>query len=304
MKIAIIGSGLAGLGAAFYLTDHDVSIFYDLDGASMAASGLMHKFVGSTGHKSFRADEAFQASSSILQTLGGSFYHKTPLIRQILSDEMGVHFKLYEPVDIEFIGQDRIVIKEGMAIDVPSYLKALRGYLEALGVRFYQQKIASLEELTSYDRVIVAAGYGIKELAPRLKMKYLKGQSLVFANQHRHTLPLIAQGYLVPLGEHVIIGSSYQKVFSSPLPDEKEVYRYLADNLKTYFQPYDQLNFEKILSGVRVAHPNVNHPKLINLDERTLIVTGLGSRGLLYHALIGKLITTYLEEGLQDPPFF
>ena len=297
MKIAVVGKGLAGLGALFHLKklNCDLTVFYHEKGASWAASGLMHAFVGDTGEKSYLGDEGFFESLEIFKTLPLNFYEKTSFIRTVLSDEMKKAFEKASRLDLEFLDDANVLIKNGIKVDVPLYLEELEKSFKSQGVRFVQKKITTINEIQGFDLVILACGQGIKDLSS-LKMKYLKGQSFIFDDLNKHEKPLIAKGYLVPFKNKVIIGSTYEKKFDSDLPDIYTAFRYLEEPLKKYFKPYDEMTPKGVLSGVRVAHPNYNHPKIIQLDEKVFAITGLGSRGLLYHGLVGKQLAQFLQK--------
>lgn len=286
-----MGEGIAGLSAAFYLKDYaHITVFSHGNGASVASAGMMHKFVGDTGDKSVYGDEAFEASRLILEALEGDFYKKTPIIRQVLSPEMKQNFLQYAHSDLTFLNDDQVEIHEGYLIDVPQYLKILKTLLISHNVEFVDKFIGPQENFSLFDRVILCAGYGIKQLCPHLKMKFLKGQAFSYKNLHKHTLPLIAKGYLAPFSDKVVIGATYEKHFDTVKPDIKVAVELLKDAIETYFKPYDEQLPYEVLAGVRVFHPNFNHPKIINKDDKTFIVTGLGSRGLLYHGLLGKIL--------------
>jgi glycine/D-amino acid oxidase-like deaminating enzyme len=305
MKIAIIGSGIAGLGiAAHLIEDHELTIFYDKKGASYASSGLIHKFTGDTGLKSYMADDAYKQSVELIVSLKGDFASSTSIKRCLLNELMRTNFIEAKSDDVELIDQDHVLIKQATVIDVPRYLEALRVFLENAGCVFVQEKIQDIKNLQGFDLIVVAAGFGIKELSPCLKMKFLKGQSLIFSNNQEYQKPLIAKGYLVPFKDWTVIGSTYEKVFDSDEVDIYTAYKYLKDHLKNYYHPYDEKTPWGAVSGVRVAHPNCNHPVIIKTQKNILVVTGLGSRGLLYHGYLGGLINQYIKTGVMTTPFF
>lgn len=295
MKIAIIGEGIAGLACAFYLKDNaQITVFASEKGASYAAAGMMHKFVGDTGLKSLYADEAFEDSAHILESFKDDFYKKTPIIRKILTSQMKEGFKNYQNADLEFLDEDYVKIHDGYLIDVPKYLEKLKSFLSKHRVKFVQQLIVPNFDFSEFDYVLICAGYGIKELIPDLKMKYLKGQAFIYENAYAHKLPLIAKGYLAPFSDKVVIGSTYERQFTKTEADLEKAYALLKEPISIHFKPYDEKTPIGVLAGVRVAHPNFNHPKIIKKDNKTLVITGLGSRGLLYHGFLGKLLKEYL----------
>lgn len=304
MKIAIIGKGISGCAIAFYLIGHaKIDLYYSEPGASMAAAGMLHKFVGDTGRKSFMADQAFSENERIFETIKGEFCKKTSIKRKILSESMRQGFLSQNEDEITWLSDEEVLIKNGYLIDVPLYLDAVESYLKKHHVLFFQQKINHLDDLESYDAVIICAGYGIKELGLHLKMKYLKGQALVFKTLQKHNLPLIAKGYLAPFSDKVVVGSTYERKFEDEKPELETALKLLKDPLNLYFSPYDTQTPQKVLSGVRVAHPNFNHPKIIPHQKKHFFVTGLGSRGLLYHGLLGRLVKSLIIDGEKSEAF-
>ena len=156
MKIAVVGKGLAGLGALFHLKklNCDLTVFYHEKGASWAASGLMHAFVGDTGEKSYLGDEGFFESLEIFKTLPLNFYEKTSFIRTVLSDEMKKAFEKASHLDLEFLDDANVLIKNGIKVDVPLYLEELEKSFKSQGVRFVQKKITTINEIQGFDLVI------------------------------------------------------------------------------------------------------------------------------------------------------
>lgn len=305
MNIAIVGAGLAGLGLAYYLApDHRLTIFYDKQGASHAASGLMHAFVGDTGEKAFEAEKAMLYSQTIIKSLKPTFYRDSTFKRKVMNPTMEKNFSKYEGQDLEWLDKDHVLIKEGLCINVPEYLKALIDYLKEKGVTFIEKKIETLASLEGFDSSFICAGFGIKELVPKLKLKYLKGQSLTFQNLHTHSMPYLAKGYLVPFDNYVVIGSTYERNFESDAVDIYAAYRFLEAPLQEFYQPYDKQTPVSIQSGIRVAHPNVNYPRCFQVEDHIYALTGYGSRGLLYHGYLGYLISEKLKNKEVSSAFF
>lgn len=304
MKIAIVGKGMAGLAAAFHLLTlgKKLDIYYSKSGASMAASGLLHKHPAEMGKKAFLADAAFQEVEMIFNELKKENPHldfatARHIERIAVSEETEKNLSLSS--EMTKLARGHYLMAKGYCVDVPLYLNALEAYLTKRGVCFMDQKIAHLDQLAPYDFKLIAAGYGIKNLQSKVKLKFIKGQSLVFDNQQKHKHPLMAKGYLVPFKDKVIVGSTYERFFNGESPDIYTAYTYLSEGLSTYFSPYDELTPKGALSGVRVFHPNFKIPKIICENASTLCITGLGSKGLLYHALLGKVVSEFLRSSGQ-----
>lgn len=95
MKIAIVGGGFAGLGAAWHLLQHPnvlVTLFEANDvgsGASGLATALLHYYPGRHARRSWNADEAMQESLALLklseETLGKKVADYSDLLRVSLN---------------------------------------------------------------------------------------------------------------------------------------------------------------------------------------------------------------------------
>jgi glycine/D-amino acid oxidase-like deaminating enzyme len=73
--------------------------------------------------------------------------------------------------------------------------------------------------------------------------------------------------------------------------------------LKPWIKIFPQMSTGKILScdaGVRVMYPKTYLPGICQLRPNVYRFTGLGSRGLLYHAYLAKQLATALEQGSLD----
>lgn len=309
MKIAIIGKGLSGLACAYFLKNEGVhvEVFYDQNGASCAASGLVHPYPGDRGEKAFFGDEAYEEVKSLFLSLENPenpFAFEEGFLKKSTSILMQQNLDKAPSCDIEKIDEDLFFIKKGIRLDTPKYLKALEEVCLAKGVVFCQKRISDLLELREFDRIWVCAGYGIKDLQKDLKLKYLKGQSFVFDKKCQHKKGFFSKGYLVPFGEKVIIGSTYERTFSTEGPNYQVAHQIMKENMDRYFPQYrDSLPIE-IHAGVRVAHPNYNTPKWIIKDQKVAFLTGLGSRGLLYHASWAKMAALYYTDLKKMPDFY
>jgi glycine/D-amino acid oxidase-like deaminating enzyme len=309
MTIAVIGKGISGLACAYFLKKRGlhVEVFFDQPGASHAASGLVHPYPGDKGEKAFCADQAYEDAKQLffeLQDVNDKFAFEEGFFRKPTSLLMKQNLENAGVDEIEKVNEDLFFIKKGIRLDTLKYLKRLEEVCLQMGVVFHQTKIHSLSDLSHFDKLFVCAGYGIKDLQQDLKLKYLKGQSFVFNKMCQHEKGFLTKGYLVPYSNKVIIGSTYERKFESIGPDFNAAFKIMNDNIQAYFKDYGDIKPVEIHAGVRVAHPNFNMPKWFIKDEKVVFLTGLGSRGLLYHATWAKMAAWYYNDLKKMPDFF
>jgi glycine/D-amino acid oxidase-like deaminating enzyme len=80
------------------------------------------------------------------------------------------------------------------------------------------------------------------------------------------------------------IGSTYEHTEE---PDPKKVTE-LVEKVSLFYPEAKNLEVLKVRSGVRIAPRDGHLPIIAQVSKNTWIFTGLGSRGLLYHALFGR----------------
>ncbi|MEI8365807.1 MAG: FAD-dependent oxidoreductase, partial [Parachlamydiaceae bacterium] len=162
------------------------------------------------------------------------------------------------------------------------------------GVLFEQRSIHSLAELNSFDRVIVAGGALSKRL-PELahfKITPIKGQLLEMA--WSDTLPQLAcpvasQSYLLmnPNKKTAIIGATYERNFTDLEPDIELTIKEIIPKTQSFFPAVNRNMVIGCRSGVRASTPN-HLPILEDLRNGRWLMAGMGSKGLLYHALYAE----------------
>jgi len=157
-------------------------------------------------------------------------------------------------------------------------------------------------------RVLLAMGYDYHkhpELTA-LNLHPVKGQTVRVACPGallRHDLiPLAGQGYVVPDGDTLVVGSSYERGFADLLPSEAQTQAILAT--AAYMLPL--LKNALVLdatAGVRVTVPGTRLPMLGPLPGRSRIwlFTGLSSKGLLLAPLLACSLPTYFEQPDRIP---
>lgn len=321
-NIAIIGAGFAALAAAHALLENKetpchITLFHKDPvgvGASGVAAGLLHPYPGSKFKESFKGTQALHEAISLLNKAqlfsDKPLFIKSGIVKLALDDDQKKEFskachkyenlKFKKPEELSsdlFINSSHfgIEIENGFLVYSQKYLIALKRLVESLGATFNEEKIFSLTELKHFDKIIVCSGYGIKELHPSVSLKYVKGQILTcLLKEPLVKKPVIANGYICPTIDPLVytIGSSYEHHFKSDSIDTQEARRKILIPWQKIFPMIQEAQILECQAGVRVMHPPTYLPFLKKIDEKTTVFTGLGSRGLLYHA--------YLAKGLKD----
>jgi len=292
MKVAIIGAGIAGLAIAWHLAE-EVTLFGPLGGsASSVSTGLLHPFPGKRGLLSWRANEGMQATRDLLEvaekSLGRSVANRNGVFRFAMTPEQKANFSTRE--EWREAPEPGLWIPEGMTIYSQLYLKGLFQACAAKGVQFDETKIESLNELSKFDRVVIAAGYETLRFID-LPLEPVKGQTLLCRTKEPIPFSLIGDGHVSPTEDPYLcqIGSTYEHHFTDILP-HKEVIPQLLNKAAAFYPPAKDFEVVEVRAGVRLGKKGVSRPYVAQIDERTWVFTGLGSRGLLYHALLGKEI--------------
>jgi len=181
-----------------------------------------------------------------------------------------------------------------MTINMPLYLKGLWAACEGLGAKYSERKIHSLEEIDSYDGVILATGSlsrSINELSA-LPLRNIKGQILEISwPSGLAPLPysINSQAYVVmrDSNQSCIVGATFERSFENEEP-QIEIAKHLL--LPKLLKLLPQIAFEPVLgcyAGVRATTPT-RLPMLEKMSDKCWIYAGLGSKGLLYHALFAR----------------
>ena len=301
MNIAIIGAGFCGLAACFHLLDkgHQVTIF-DAQGvgggASGIASGLMHPYPGREGRRSWKADEGIAATRALLevaqQTLQQPVFNDAGILR--------VKPLLTDYPDVVPFASSGYLIQSGITVYSKLYLQGLWLACRAKGAVLYTVKVDKLEQLKDYDQVVIAAGAGVAhfEECRELKLRFVKGQILT-CKAPLLNRSIVGTGY-VAMSETAGIchlGATYERTFENDAPDREKAELELQPKIAELHPGIGAVLECK--AGVRVMNATHYVPLLKNIDERVWVITGMGSRGLLYHAYYAKLLTQAISEKQQ-----
>lgn len=304
---AIIGAGMCGLACAWHLSERFQVVVFDKQGvgggASGMASGLMHPYPGEQARRSRDAEAGIAATEELLQVaekaLSRPVADRTGILRRATTEaqrkQLMAHAKEY--ADILPFEDGNFFIKAGVVVDMQSYLAGLWQACCERGAVLYPSSVESLEQLKDFDLIVIAAGAGIThfEQCSSFRLKKIKGQ--ILKCKKKSSLPnqaLIGKGYLTVADGHFHFGATYEREFLDDLPDLEQALKELQPKYEQLAQTTERLEPIEVKAGVRIAHLHDYYPVTVQIDQRTYAITAMGSRGLLYHALLAKRLCTLI----------
>lgn len=331
MNIAIIGAGFCGLAVAWHLLNHKpllpnltIHLFDSKgigQGASGIAAGLLHPFAGAHAKLNWKGFEGIQATQELLKVASSALGRPVTandqgILRLALNDEQREDFQrcaarypnetqwldisacqALVPGCIEAPG---LWIKQGMTIYTSAYLQGLWQACLQQGVQFKQCLIKSLKETEHFDYTIATAGaesLQLPELAT-LPVHMVKGQILEFA-WPSHWKPLAcalnSHVYILMTENHAscLVGATYEKGFQQGEVDLERAQQEILPKAFELFPALKQTTLRKGYAGMRAVAPQ-HRPLLLRLSPSQWVLTGMGSKGLLYHALFAKELVNQL----------
>lgn len=316
--IAIIGAGFCGLASAWELLQdgHEVHI-YDpsgiAGGASGVSAGLLHPFTGIHANPVEWGREGVASTLELIrissQALGKPVTEESGMLRLALTEEMKADFlrcasqhddvDWLEPRECQHLvpglkALPGILIRSALTVRSALYLQGLWLACEQSGATLIPQSIASLSSLESYDLVIAAMGASISSLPElrHLPIRPIKGQVLELTWPHDVAplaYPLNSQAYLVmqPGGQSCLAGATFERDFSTPLPVPEVALGEIMPKIAAFYPALTDARLIGCRAGLRASAPG-HKPLLKQVDGKTWVLTGMGSKGLLYHALFAK----------------
>ncbi|MCB1181555.1 MAG: FAD-binding oxidoreductase [Chlamydiia bacterium] len=323
LKIAILGAGYAGLATAWHLL-HEfqyqvmIDIFDPLPigcGASGISSGLLHPFAGMHAKKSWEADSGMNATHELISESVKAGHSPVVLSKGIFrpatSEQTRNDFQKQAEKDagVEWWDPARIkhqipsiefgdlpygggiYVKEGMTIDVTLYLQGLWQACARGGARLIQKAVTDYEQISCYDQIIFAIGHQTDEFL-HFPIKKVKGQILKLKwPKGLPPLPfsLIGKGYLVMAeeGSACYAGATFERSFASLKPEGRIAKQLILEKILPFFPKIQEMPIMEVKAGVR-ATTSSHLPLVDQIEEKFWILTALGSKGLLWHAFLGK----------------
>jgi len=325
MRIAVIGSGFAGLATTWYLLQHtQSSVKVDLfdavqigSGVSGLASGLLYPYAGRHAHLCWQGPQGMTKTHELLTVASKGINHSVitsqGILRPATTEEQLEDFQktAKSHPDTQWWDEEKckqvpglvvkeggLYLKEGLTLDVKDYLQGLWLSCALMGAQFHQTKVIPENLLKTFDLIIFALGYSIKSLPifASLPIQLLKGHMLKIkwpVATPSLPLGLVSTGYLVMSKDHTycLAGSTYEREFTSIEADPAWATPIILEKVTPFFPSIAQGEVLNCYAGVRVATTHNKHLPLIGrISDKYWFFTGLGSKGLLYHAWLGELL--------------
>lgn len=323
MKIAIIGAGFAGLGTAWHLLNRqyktdplNITIF-DGSGvggeASGIAAGLLHPYTGPHAKLNRFGHEGMTSTLKLLETaknaLKNDVYNSHGMLRLALTtsqEEDYLNCARKNP-EVDYLSHEEcqkltpsiapfpgIFIRQAKTVYTKEYLKGLFLHLTLMGAMFETASIEHLDELKSFDKIIVTAGANtklFKELQ-HLQLAYTKGQILELEwpqDLAPLKIPVNSESYILmnPDRKSCIAGATFEKQFLNQEPDQAFAESYIMPKVTAIIPGLKNAKIISCKAGIRVSLPG-HLPLVQKINERLFVFVGLGSKGLLYHSLYAE----------------
>lgn len=319
MQVAILGAGLCGLAMAWNLAktgNFQVTLFDPQGigkGASGVAAGLLHPYTGARSRKNWRSTEGLEATLRLINVaeshLRSTVHTHHGLQRTALTKQQELDFSrcAKEHADVKWRTAEEcqkavpgtshnpgIFIETAYVVDCEKYLEGLWLACAEHGVQFQQQKIHSLKEVDSFDHVVVAMGAASNSLPElsHIAITPIKGQVLTLSWPENAALlpyPISSQAYLLmlPKEKRCIAGATFERDFEHEEPDEEYAKKNILPKIQAFFPEIDRAKVLTCRAGIRASTAH-HHPLVINVGKGRWLLTGMGSKGLLYHALCAE----------------
>lgn len=298
MKLAVLGAGFCGLAIAHFARERGYTVtVYDPagvgGGASGVASGLLHPYPGEKARLSEEGLEAFTATKGLLELAGRDVYLEGGIDRYPVSEEQCAEFERRAKGDERLVFDGtKLTFLDGITVFASPYLKRL-----SEGVDLRKETLPE-HRFEEYDSVAVAVGAGIRHFSfgKTLPLRFIKGQVLRCKRPEWLERSLIAKGYisLCENKDECIVGSTYEHNFVSEKPDREEAEKQILPRIAQFLPFQMELHVLGCEAGVRVANQHHYRPILSRFGQ-VHVLTGMGSRGLLYHALYAKRLVDGCE---------
>ena len=310
-------------------------------GASGAAAGLVNPLMGRKAKAVWRIEDALTGFMQTLAEAGAeALFQDHGVLRpaveekqvQFFQDALERHGEYAEWLsdaavrerfpDVQTAG-GALWIPRGGAIDVGAFVRAVLAAAQKRGATLQTDtRVTGWEEretsvrvdietadgsgTVTASRLILAIGYGYTAhpAISSLGLHAVKGQTVRVRRPGGlgALIPMSGRGYIVPDGDTLILGSSYEHDFDDLTPSLEQT-EYIRKKTARMVPAVAEAEALDVQTGVRVYADESNLPLLGPLPEhtRTWTFTALGSKGLLTAPHIARELSVYLDQPASIP---
>ncbi len=328
VKVAVVGAGFAGVSVCWHLLEQgncSVTLFDPLGvggAASGVSTGLLYPFTGRLALRTWLGTEGMEATNALLEVAETALRRKVAArtgVYRIVA--LPVQQKAYYErglEDSEAIWVPDMRVKIPLAIAAPGlwipsgvtvfsklYLEGLWLACSEKGAQIETTQIETLSQLDEYDAIVLCTGSAIlpfpecgqlkvhntgrSKADMETSMEPVKGQTLLCRWKDDFPFSLVGLGHITPT-EHpglCTVGSTYEHRFLN-LEPTAEGRTELLEKVGSFYPPAHQFEVVSQAVGVRMCPRYGYRPLMEQINPRLWVFMGLGSRGLLYHGILGK----------------
>lgn len=328
----IVGAGLAGATAAFRLSTRYQLLVLDAGGgSSMIAAGIVNPLAGRRAKVVWGASAALEALRETLEEAGcPELFGQRGVLRCAQDSGQASDFRALAarlPKEATWLSHGAVIerfsgvraphgalfVRRGGSLDARAYTAALLEAARQNGAELRLRTRARSwgEEdgkcfITTKDGrirariIILALGYGFRHFTTlgKLNLQANKGQLVRTPRPPalRTATPVTGSGYVVPAGRSVLVGTTYERGFANLQPSLTRSHAILIE-AAALVPELDNAPVLEHFAGARVTVPGTRLPMVgpIGDSEKLWVLTGMGSKGIMYSALIGRNMAEYLE---------
>ncbi len=330
----IVGAGLAGASTAFWLSRQGQSVCVleagsIASGASGVGFGLANPMMSRKGRPVWRVHDALAA----LEEMGCS--GSRGILRPAKNEEQADYFRescglspdIGGWVSAESAAEQfpfliapfgLISIPSGIAVQMPTQIKSWLGGIdvrENTMVNNWKESGQGVEldlsdgSSLSADKLVLCSGSALLRdpKTQHLNLHGIKGQTIRVRKPDALPEPLPSLsgfGYVVDEGNGLLtIGGGFEHQWST-LETTPDATTDLLNAVAYMIKGIDEAGIIEQSAAIRMTVPGTRLPMIgpLSGSGRVWIFTGLGSKGILMAALLGKNIPRFFAEPLAIPP--
>lgn len=212
-----------------------------------------------------------------------------------------------------------VYLPRACVVNVPEYMRRIWGMCLKTGrAEWRQQRVRNMSELGDFDTVIFCAGAYIRQVdgLEHVPIKAVRGQNLIFESDAGAEVPVISKKYVVPdyFGRGVIAGATFENreegeseesyLESTKCADINRALAELSEPLNKLVPGISEKEVKGNSCGLRALPPRNQDGSIpivtrVDMSESSSVwvYTGLGSRGLLHHAYLGRCMAHAVASG-------